>query len=191
MANIAAHLLADQRNVLMIVDGLRTEHGRSHKDQSPLIKVHGETPDWMKLARDLLQRAPSPITDGAFADLWAASTIRAQGCEVLSWLSRASDSEKHDRIVRDEIFCGVDGGFYNRTAVSEYELAMHFLLTRADDVVIIEHQGATREYMYWSQGRWIEESDRGSSLLAADVMDAAHHLLNELHNHHARSLKRA
>ena len=80
----------------------------------------------------------------------------AQGCEVLVWLSRSSDAEKHERVVREEIFYGVDGGFYQRAALSEYELAMHFLLTRVDDLVVIVNQAGADEKLHVLVARQVE-----------------------------------
>ena len=188
-ANIEIGRLDDGEAVQLIVDGLRTEHGRSQGGQA--LRVRCEPPNWKDLALSTLKRTAVPISDQQFDRKWNSSAVREQGCEVLIQQSRESNAEKHERIVRDEVYCGTDGTFYNRSTLSEYELAMHFLLTRADDIVIIMSSGGASGYMYWSHGRWIEESDRGSSLLAADVMDASHCLFNDLHEHHAKKLKQA
>ena len=64
--------------------------------------------------------------------------------------------EKHERVVREVIFHGVDGGFYQRAALSEYELAMRFLLTRVDDLVVIVNQAGADEKLHVLVARQVE-----------------------------------
>ena len=185
--NISKTQLDTDHVVQLIIDGMRTEQGRArHGDVS--IKIKGTAPDWKELARGALQRATHPMSNDAFERRCAASTKRAQGCEVLVWLSRESDDKKHGHICRDEVFNGVDGSFYDRDTLSEYELAMHFMLSHADDIVVIMQAKKVDGYMYWRRGAWIHETE-GSSLLASDVQDASHELLNGLHEHHAKKLQ--
>lgn len=189
-ANISTEKLEDSRTRQLIVDGMRTEDGRACGNDMP-INVKGTTPKWKELGRLIVQRAANPVSNAAFEKMWTGSTLRSQGCEVLIECSRASNHEKHNAICLDEIFSGVDGTFYDRTSVSDFELAMYALLTRADNLVVIMRHGPVAGYFYWSQGSWIYETDKGSSRLQADVMDASISLLTDLHNHHAKCLKSA
>ena len=93
-ANIATAHLDDASNVQLVIDGMRTEEARLAKGDSP-IKVRGDAPDWKALARATLQRATNPMSDDAFEQAWSASTVRAQGCEVLIQLSRESNAQEH------------------------------------------------------------------------------------------------
>ena len=188
--NIATAQLDDERNVQLIIDGMRTEEARSRKGDSP-IKVRGDVPDWKALALATLQRASDPVSDEAFEQAWSASTVRAQGCEVLIQLSCESDAQKHDIICRDEVFSGVDGTFYQRTALSEYELAMHAVLTHAHKIVVIMQPKDVDGYMLWDCSQWSHETRQSSSALDSIVMSASHSLLTDLHDHHANGLKRA
>ena len=189
-ANIATAQLDDEQSVQLIVDGMRTEDARSCKGDSP-IQVRGDPPDWKALARATLQRATNPMRDDEFERAWSASTVRAQGCEVLIQLSRESDAQKHDRICRDEVFSGVDGTFYQRTVLSEYELAMHAMLTHAHNIVVIMQPKDVDGFMLWDGGRWIHETRKSSSALESTVLNACHALLSDLHAHHVTKLKDA
>ena len=189
-ANIATAQLDDASNVQLVIDGMRTEETRSAKGDSP-IKVRGDAPDWKALARATLQRATNLMSAEAFEQAWSASTVRAQGCEVLIQLSRESDAQKHDRICRDEVFSGVDGSFHQRTALSEYELAMHAMLTHAHNIVVIMQPKDVDGYMLWDGGRWSHETRKSSSALESTVLNACHALLSALHDHHAVALKEA
>jgi phage/plasmid-associated DNA primase len=189
-ASIATAQLDDASNVQLVIDGMRTEEQRSSKGDSP-IKVRGDAPDWKALARATLQRATSPMSAEALEQAWSASTVRAQGCEVLIQLSRESDAPKHDRICRDEVFSGVDGPFHERSALSEYELAMHAMLTHAHNIVVIMQPKDVDGYMLWDGGRWSHETRRSSSALESTVLNACHALLSALHDHHAAALRDA
>ena len=189
-ANIATAQLDDASNVQLVIDGMRTEETRSSKGDSP-IKVRGDAPDWKALARATLQRATNPMSAEAFEQAWSASTVRAQGCEVLIQLSHESDAPKHDRICRDEVFSGVDGSFHQRTALSEYELAMHAMLTHAHNIVVIMQPKDVDGYMLWDGGRWSHETRKSSSALESTILNACHALLSALHDHHAVALREA
>ena len=189
-ANIATAQLDDASNVQLVIDGMRTEEQRSSKGDSP-IKVRGDAPDWKALARATLQRATNPMSAEAFEQAWSASTVRAQGCEVLIQLSHESDAQKHDRICRDEVFSGVDGSFHQRTALSEYELAMYAMLTHAHNIVVIMQPKDVDGYMLWDGGRWSHETRKSSSALESTILNACHALLSALHDHHAVALREA
>ena len=189
-ANIATAQLDDARNVQLVIDGMRTEETRSAKGDSP-IKVRGDAPDWKALASATLQRATNPMSDEAFEQAWYASTVRAQGCEVLIQLSRESDAQKHDRICRDEVFSGVDGPFHQRTALSEYDLAMYAMLTHAHNIVVIMQPKDVDGNMLWDGGQWSHETRKSSSALESTVLNACHALLSALNDHHAATLRDA
>jgi len=189
-ANIATAQLDDARNVQLVIDGMRTEKTRSAKGDSP-IKVRGDAPDWKALASATLQRATNPMSDEAFEQAWYASTVRAQGCEVLIQLSRESDAQKHDRICRDEVFSGVDGSFHQRTALSEYDLAMYAMLTHAHNIVVIMQPKDVDGNMLWDGGQWSHETRKSSSALESTVLNACHALLSALNDHHAATLRDA
>ena len=178
-SNIAIDKLNKNDVAQLIIDGMRTEDGRSERS----IKVRADTPDWKRLALSIIQSASIPMSNDAFEQKWTSSTVRAQGCEVLIELSRESDAVKHEQICRDEVF----GKFYDHTSLSECDLAKHTMLMFADKIIEIMQQRAVDGYMYWNQGGWIHEVS-GSSMLAADISDSCVGLLTDLANHHHESL---
>ena len=76
-SNIAIDKLNKNDVAQLIIDGMRTEDGRSERS----IKVRADTPDWKRLALSIIQSASIPMSNDAFEQKWTSSTVRAPGFE--------------------------------------------------------------------------------------------------------------